>query len=329
MSKNTHFKGPLGFKGSFDRGCLLIAAILQEVQKGSGDIRISVSAQSPAVSAAIKEFFGSSQLSQFMDQTNPLSETTHKRRLSALGPGGLSRERASFEVRDVHSSHYGRICPIETPEGPNIGLISSLSIYGRVNEFGFIESPYRVVKNSKLTGAVDYLTKPIDDNQLINKISTYFRLIEKERDLNRVLEQQVAARTEELRATNQYLQGIIANMGEALLVLEPSGAIKWVNPATCRMLGYSEDELIGMPIGDVFEESEQDQARAFFGTWLEALIRTGSLSRIEARFIARDGRRVPILFSRTAMTDPQGAITDILCIAKDMTGYRPDQENSD
>jgi len=178
-------------------------------------------------------------------------------------------------------------------------------------------------------GAVDYLTKPIDDNQLINKISTYFRLIEKERDLNRALEQQVAARTEELRATNQYLQGIIANMGEALLVLEPGGAIKWVNPATCRMLGYSEDELIGMPIGDVFEESEQDQARAFFGTWLEALIRTGSLSRIEARFIASDGRRVPILFSRTAMTDPQGAITDILCIAKDMTGYRPDQENTD
>ncbi len=178
-------------------------------------------------------------------------------------------------------------------------------------------------------GAVDYLTKPIDDNQLINKISTYFRLIEKERDLNRALEQQVAARTEELRATNQYLQGIIANMGEALLVLEPGGAIKWVNPATCRMLGYSEDELIGMPIGDVFEESEQDQARAFFGTWLEALIRTGSLSRIEARFIASDGRRVPILFSRTAMTDPQGAITDILCIAKDMTGYRPEQENSD
>ena len=178
-------------------------------------------------------------------------------------------------------------------------------------------------------GAVDYLTKPIDDNQLINKISTYFRLIEKERDLNRVLEQQVAARTEELRAANQYLQGIIANMGEALLVLEPGGTIKWVNPATCRMLGYSEDELIGMPIGDVFEESEQDQARAFFGTWLEALIRTGSLSRIEARFIASDGRRVPILFSRTAMTDPQGAITDILCIAKDMTGYRPDQENTD
>ena len=98
------------------------------------------------VMAAIREFFGSSQLSQFMDQTNPLSEITHKRRLSALGPGGLSRERAGFEVRDVHPTHYGRICPIETPEGPNIGLISSLSCFARINEYGFIESPYRKVK---------------------------------------------------------------------------------------------------------------------------------------------------------------------------------------
>ena len=106
------------------------------------------------VIAAIREFFGSSQLSQFMDQTNPLSEITHKRRLSALGPGGLSRERAGFEVRDVHPTHYGRICPIETPEGPNIGLISSLSCYARINEFGFIESPYRTVKAGR---AVDYV----------------------------------------------------------------------------------------------------------------------------------------------------------------------------
>src|SRR5690606_34523780 len=92
-----------------------------------------------------KEYFASSQLSQFMDQTNPLSEVTHKRRLSALGPGGLTRERAGFEVRDVHNTHYGRICPIETPEGPNIGLIASLSTYARINEFGFIETPYRTV----------------------------------------------------------------------------------------------------------------------------------------------------------------------------------------
>ena len=107
------------------------------------------------VMAAIREFFGSSQLSQFMDQTNPLSEITHKRRLSALGPGGLSRERAGFEVRDVHPTHYGRICPIETPEGPNIGLISSLSCYAQINEYGFIESPYRKVRDGSI---VDYVT---------------------------------------------------------------------------------------------------------------------------------------------------------------------------
>ncbi|MSA60218.1 DNA-directed RNA polymerase subunit beta, partial [Parabacteroides distasonis] len=105
------------------------------------------------VVAAIKEFFGSSQLSQFMDQTNPLAELTHKRRLSALGPGGLSRERAGFEVRDVHHSHYGRMCPIETPEGPNIGLINSLSNYAKVNEFGFIEAPYRKVEKIYGEGA--------------------------------------------------------------------------------------------------------------------------------------------------------------------------------
>src|SRR5947209_10904326 len=104
------------------------------------------------VVAAIREFFGGSQLSQFMQQTNPLDELTHKRRLSALGPGGLSRERAGFDVRDVHFSHYGRICPIETPEGPNIGLIGSLATYGRVNQYGFIESPYRKVIRAFSTG---------------------------------------------------------------------------------------------------------------------------------------------------------------------------------
>ena len=108
------------------------------------------------VTAVIKEFFGTSQLSQFMDQTNPLSEVTHKRRLSALGPGGLTRERAGFEVRDVHTTHYGRICPIETPEGPNIGLIASLSTFARVNEFGFMETPYRKVEEGSVTGDVAF-----------------------------------------------------------------------------------------------------------------------------------------------------------------------------
>jgi len=110
------------------------------------------------VSAAIKEFFGSSQLSQFMDQNNPLSEVTHKRRVSALGPGGLARERAGFEVRDVHPTHYGRVCPIETPEGPNIGLINSLAVYARTNKYGFLESPYRRVRDSKVTDEIDYLS---------------------------------------------------------------------------------------------------------------------------------------------------------------------------
>ena len=110
------------------------------------------------VSAAIKEFFGSSQLSQFMDQNNPLSQITHKRRVSALGPGGLARERAGFEVRDVHATHYGRVCPIETPEGPNIGLINSLSVYARTNNYGFLETPYRKVVNGQVTNQVDYLS---------------------------------------------------------------------------------------------------------------------------------------------------------------------------
>ena len=119
------------------------------------------------VQAVIKEFFGTSQLSQFMDQTNPLSEITHKRRLSALGPGGLTRERAGFEVRDVHPTHYGRICPIETPEGPNIGLIVSLSTFARVNEFGFIETPYRVVENGRVTREVRYLSALEEENKII------------------------------------------------------------------------------------------------------------------------------------------------------------------
>ena len=120
-----------------------------------------------ALSAVIRDFFGRSQLSQFMDQTNPLAELTHKRRLSALGPGGLSRDRAGFEVRDVHPSHYGRICPIETPEGPNIGLISSMSTFARINEFGFIETPYRPVEDGRVTEKIDYLTADREENYVV------------------------------------------------------------------------------------------------------------------------------------------------------------------
>ena len=124
-----------------------------------------------ALSAVVRDFFGRSQLSQFMDQTNPLAELTHKRRLSALGPGGLNRDRAGFEVRDVHPSHYGRICPIETPEGPNIGLINSMCTYARINEFGFIETPYRKVKKGKVTNEIEYLTADQEENYLIAQAS--------------------------------------------------------------------------------------------------------------------------------------------------------------
>ena len=140
------------------------------------------------VSAVIKEFFGSSQLSQFMDQTNPLSEVTHKRRLSALGPGGLTRERAGFDVRDVHQTHYGRICPIETPEGPNIGLIASLSTYARVNEFGFIETPYRIIEEGRLTNVVRFHSALDEKDQVIAQANANVD------DEGRFLQERISAR---------------------------------------------------------------------------------------------------------------------------------------
>ena len=170
-------------------------------------------------------------------------------------------------------------------------------------------------------GAVDYLLKPIDDHLLLNKISAYFRLLEKERDLNRRLEEKVAERTAELERATRYREGILQTMGEALLVLNPEGKVKSVNPAALNMLGYRETQLIGMSIGDLFEEDADEQAGAFMGSWLEAVIRTGVMEAIEARFIDAQGRPVPILFSRRAMRDADGDITDIICIAKNMTGY--------
>ncbi len=135
-------------------------------QVEADDLTVQDMVNAKPVSAAIKEFFGSSQLSQFMDQNNPLAEVTHKRRISALGPGGLTRERAGFEVRDVHPTHYGRVCPIETPEGPNIGLINSLAVYARLNDYGFLETPYRKVTNSRATGEIDFLSA-IEEGQYI------------------------------------------------------------------------------------------------------------------------------------------------------------------
>lgn len=156
-------------QNQFRIGMLRMERVIRERMtiQDAGAITPQVLINIRPVVAAIKEFFGSSQLSQFMDQTNPLAELTHKRRLSALGPGGLSRERAGFEVRDVHTSHYGRMCPIETPEGPNIGLISSLATFARVNPYGFIETPYRKVREGRVTRSIEYLTADDEERYTI------------------------------------------------------------------------------------------------------------------------------------------------------------------
>ena len=218
------------------------------------------------------------------------------------------------------------VLDIQMPEMDGFQTASMLKVRKRTRDIPiiFLTAAYKTDEFQKKgyeVGAADYLLKPIDDNQLINKISTYLRLIEKEREMNRQLEALVAERTRELQLAKGYLEKVIGNMGEALLLLESSGKIKAANPAACSMLGYEAADLIGMSIGDVFEEEEQEQANAFMGTWLEALIRTGTISSIEASFIASDQRRVPILFSRTAIKNDSGEITDIICIAKDMTGY--------
>jgi PAS domain S-box-containing protein len=218
------------------------------------------------------------------------------------------------------------ILDVQMPEMDGFQTASMLKVRQKTRDIPiiFLTAAYKTDEFQQKgyeVGAADYLLKPIDDNQLINKISTYLRLIEKERDMNRRLEALVEERTAELRLANQYLENVINNMGEALLLLEPGGRITAANPAACRMLDYREHDLLGMAIGDVFEEEETVQANAFMGTWLEALIRTGTISSIEACFIAKDQRRVPVLFSRTALKNEAGEITDIICIAKDMTGY--------
>ena len=218
------------------------------------------------------------------------------------------------------------VLDVQMPEMDGFQTASMLKVRQKTRDIPiiFLTAAYKTDEFQQKgyeVGAADYLLKPIDDNQLINKISTYLRIIEKEREINAHLEALVAERTRQLDLAKTYLEKIIDNMGEALLVLNPAGLITQVNPMACSLLDYSREDLLGMAIGDVFEEEEAEQANAFMGTWLEALIRTGTLSSIEASFIAKDQRRVPILFSRTAIQDESGRITDIICIAKDMTGY--------
>jgi PAS domain S-box-containing protein len=226
------------------------------------------------------------------------------------------------------------ILDIQMPEMDGFQAASMLKIRKRTKEIPiiFLTAAFKseeFQEKGYAVGAADYLLKPIDDNQLIHKISTYLRLIEKERSLNIFLEQQVAERTAELEQARQYLQNIINYMGEALLVLTPQGKVKSSNPTARKMLGYTEDELISLSISDIFEEEVDEQATAFMGTWLEALIRTGALSQIDARFIHNDGRHIPIRFSRSAIKDENNEITDILCIAKDMTGFSRLEQDDD
>lgn len=226
------------------------------------------------------------------------------------------------------------VLDIQMPEMDGFQAASMLKIRKRTRDIPiiFLTAAFKseeFQEKGYAVGAADYLLKPIDDNQLIHKISTYLRLIEKERDLNIILEQQVTERTAELEQARQYLQNIINNMGEALLVLSPEGKVKSSNPTARKMLGYTEQELIDLPISDIFEEEGDEQASAFMGTWLEALIRTGAMSQIDARFIHSNGKQIPIRFSRSAIKDENNVITDILCIAKDMTGFSRIQQDDD
>ncbi len=218
------------------------------------------------------------------------------------------------------------ILDVQMPEMDGFQTASMLKVRKKTREIPviFLTAAYKTDEFQQKgydVGAADYLLKPIDDNLLLNKLTAYFRLIEKERALNRLLEEKVAQRTAELEQIKRYQERLLNTMGEALLVLSPEGRIKSTNPAAQKMLGYSETELIGLGIGDIFEEAEDEQAGAFMGTWLDAIIRTGMVRDVEARFIAKNGTLVPILFSRTAMVDEAGAVTDIICIAKNMTGY--------
>jgi PAS domain S-box-containing protein len=226
------------------------------------------------------------------------------------------------------------ILDVQMPEMDGFQTASMLKVRKKTRDIPviFLTAAYKTDEFQQKgyeVGAADYLLKPIDDNLLLNKLTAYFRLIEKERALNVLLEEKVAQRTAELEKIRQYQERLLNTMGEALLVLSPEGKIKSTNPAAQSMLGYREDELIGLNIGDVFEEAEDEQAGAFMGTWLEAIIRAGVIRDIEARFIAKNGALVPILFSRTALVDEAGVVTDIICIAKNMSGYKRTDDDED
>ncbi|MFV2040092.1 MAG: DNA-directed RNA polymerase subunit beta, partial [Acidimicrobiales bacterium] len=225
------------------------------------------------VVAAIKEFFGTSQLSQFMDQVNPLSGLTHRRRLSALGPGGLSRERAGFEVRDVHFSHYGRMCPIETPEGPNIGLIGALASFGRVNAFGFIESPYRVVKKGKVTSEIVYLAADEEEEFVVAQANAPLD------DKGRFINERVLVRRSPQAAT---LQGLRAQL-EQEVFFGATTEISSVPPDEVQLMDVSPRQIVSVATALIPFLEHDDANRALMGANMQR--QAVPLVRAEAPYI--------------------------------------------
>jgi DNA-directed RNA polymerase subunit beta len=244
------------------------------------------------VVASIKEFFGTSQLSQFMDQTNTLAGLTHRRRLSALGPGGLSRERAGFEVRDVHPSHYGRMCPIETPEGPNIGLIGSLSSYGRINQFGFIETPYRRVEGGKVTAKIDYLSADEEDRHVIAQANTPYDL----------------------------KTGKIG--GDSVLVRRKGGEVDSVLAEDVDYMDVSPKQLVSVPAALIPFLEHDDANRALMGANMQR--QAVPLLRAEAPLVGTGVEfRAAVDAGDVAMADEAGVVEDVSAeqiVVKERTG---------
>ncbi|MDQ1445704.1 MAG: DNA-directed polymerase subunit beta [Acidimicrobiaceae bacterium] len=248
------------------------------------------------VVAAIKEFFGTSQLSQFMDQTNPLSGLTHKRRLSALGPGGLSRERAGFEVRDVHGSHYGRMCPIETPEGPNIGLIGALATYARVNDYGFIETPYRRVANGRVTGEITYMTADEEEEFVIAQATAG-------------LDEQ-GNFTEDRVLVRRGPQGAGVRVGSTATSYGTTSEIDYVPPTEVDLMDVSPKQVISISTALIPFIEHDDANRALMGANMQK--QAVPLIKPEAPYI---GTGVEARAARDAgdviLAEGDGAITEV------------------
>ena len=233
---------------------------------------------SKPISAALKEFFGASQLSQFMDQTNPLSEITHKRRVSALGPGGLTRERAGFEVRDVHPTHYGRVCPIETPEGPNIGLINSLALYAQLNDYGFLETPYRRVAEGKVTDQIDYLSAIEEGKYVIAQANAG---LDKE---GKLIDELVSAR----------------EMGESVLT----------SPERIQYMDVAPTQIVSVAASLVPFLEHDDANRALMGANMQR--QAVPVLRPEKAFVGTGVERVSAIDSGTVVTAKRGGVVDYI-----------------